>query len=656
MSDPHFPPRVSWTRRLSQRWRGLLREPLSSAGAVCARPVRQARAFAGQAWGLGVTARVCLLILLALTTVTAGVMPRNGGGFPLLQPASGILVTGLAGLVWAAACAAAASLPLWGFGLAGFWLAYHGLLLMASWAGTPVMPLPVLWVLAVGLAVGSRRGTPRGWPEFLTWLGLCLGAGYFMSGPLGLNALPGVKGAFRDWAGAVLLAAVFAPAWRLRPWFRRRRWAEPSFGRVLAGSAAVIGLGLTASGFRSFEGTMGWAAAVMDTCGYAAMLAWFWLAGGFAVSLLNLMECGTRLAVRGLTLRVVRRIFPFIWAVVTIVEWLGSHESAVPWMDRIGPGRLDHWMASWPWEIRVAAWGHAWAGVAALTAGAGFLWQGREGVRLMPRLHSLWISSFFCILAISPVLAAYISPVPEHAGRIWWWAPLLLLGGIFQDMVQAGRNWHGETGEGLPARLGWRMVMLGVLLAMECRNALPWPGAGGAAALLGMLHLALPRALHHWWTRGRTAAGLLPVSSQIWISAAGMVSVLPMLNHNPQSTGVLAFAPVLWLPVLLWLRCRRPGLAASSGALAGALLGSSTVAAWCRPGLLLPDVPLLSFLNAPLAATSGAEALANRPFLDATHFSLLLLLTSTGAVLGAIVFRCRPPAGEIPIAIAEPAA
>lgn len=651
--------------------------------------------------GLDLSSRAAVVILLGLTVMAAGVLARHGGasGEYALQggtvPGTGGVI--LAGLVWAVACAAAASaLPLWGFALAGFWLANHGLVLMAPLAGTPMMALPVAWLVFLGLCVGARRGSERGRRVFPAWVALCLGAGWFLSGPLGGAGIfgadglavwmgkLGLKGTARDWAAAVIPALIMISAWKWRLWFRRHRWTNPGFGRVLAGSLTLMGTGLAMAAGRDAVAVKGWAAAVMDDCAYAAMLAWFWLAGGFALTLLKWVERGTRTVVRGITMHGARRIFPLMWVAVTVLEWLSTHESAVPLMDRIGPGRLDHWMASWPWEIRVTAWGHAWAGVVVLTAGAGFLWQGREGVRMLPRLHSLWAASFICILAVSPSLAAYVTPVPERAGQLWWWAPIVLLGGIFQDLSQTRRNWRGEADDGgLSARLGWRIVLLAVLLALELRNELPWPSSGGVVALMGMLHLALPRALHRWWIRGRPVmAGGLPVSTQLWIAAAGMVSVLPMLHHNAQSSSILALAPVGWLPVLLWLRWQRPGLTLASGVLAGALLGSCTAAAWCRPDLLLPDVPVFSFLNAPpaviasvnagvenaaVAAAGGPAAVsaggevrllaqAARPFLDAMHFSLLLLLTAAGSVLGALIFRSRPPMGEIPIAIAEPAA
>lgn len=722
MSDPHFPSRVPWPRRLLRRWQGLMRASLTGdgppegpgepGGGFWKGKWDQGTGFLGEMarrWqGLDISSRAGVVILLGLTVMAAGVLARHGGAAGGERVALGGTVPGtggvvLAGLVWAAACAAAASaLPLWGFAVAGFWLANHGLVLMAPLAGSPLMLLPVGWLVILGLCVGSRRGSERGRRVFPAWVALCLGAGWFLSGPLGATGFfggdglaawmgkLGLKGVARDWAVAAVPALIMIPAWGWRPWFRRHRWTDPGFGRVLGGSVMVMGTGLALAAGRDAVAAKGWAAAVMDDCAYAAMLAWFWLAGGFALSLLKWVERGTGIVVRGITMHGARRILPLIWVGVTTLEWLSTHETAVPFMDRIGPGRLDHWMASWPWEIRVTAWGHAWAGVVVLTAGAGFLWQGREGVRMLPRLHSMWAASFICILAVSPSLAAYVTPVPERAGQLWWWAPLVLLGGIFQDLSQTRRNWRGEADDGgLSARLGWRIVLLGVLLALELRNELPWPTSGGVVALLGMLHLALPRALHRWWTRGRpVAAGGLPVSTQLWIAAAGMVSVLPMLHHDAQSSGILALAPVGWLPVLLWLRWRRPGLTMASGALAGALLGSCTAAAWCRPDLLLPEVPVLSFFNAPpsviasvsagvettvaagASAGAGAGSVADfannagaglltvtaRPFLNAMHFSLLLLLTAAGSVLGALIFRSRPPMGEIPIAIAEPAA
>lgn len=601
--------------------------------------------------GLEWSGRFCLLVLGALTALCAWSMVRSGGGSQGSAETGGLTVI-LAGLVWVAGCSAAAVLPLPGYAVAVFWLANHGLFLMGAWAGTPLMVLPVFWLLLLGLAVASRRGSGQGWPAFAVWVGICAECGWLMSAPLRIPQLLRLPpGPVAEWISAGLVTALLIPAWWLRMRLRRRTWMEPAFGQALAGSALVMGFGLAGGWFRNPAVAEGWAAGVIDSCRFAGMLAWYWLAGGFALSLLTCSEWGTRQAVRALTLRLSSRIFPLLWAVVTLMEWIGSHPGVIPWRERPGSGGLESWMGAWPWEMWVAAWGHAWAGVVALVTGAGFLWQGREGVKLLPRLNALWVASFFCFLAVSPVLSNYLFPLSEPAPEAGRWALLILLGGLASNLLQPeNTNLPKPSGESRRARLGWWTVLLGVVLGLEWQGGV-WPAAGGEAALLGVLHLGLPRALHGWWTRGRHSAGAVAVSTQILISAAGMVSILPMLCRNPAQPAALALAPVLWLTVLLWLRWRRPELTASAGALAGALLGSGAAAAWCRPGLLLPDVPIFSFLNAP-----SAVLLEPRPFLNAEHYTLLLLLTVTGALLGALLFRQRPPAGEIPVAIAEPAA
>lgn len=651
MSLSKIPRPAPWSRRLLRRWRGLAAAPWVGISGMDATAERWWRGVVRRERGLQWSGRFCLLVLAALTAWSVGSMARRGGTFVGFAEPDGLTVI-LAGLVWVAGCAAASVLPLPGYAVAVFWLANHGLFLMGAWAGTPLMALPVFWLLMVGLALAWRRGSGQGWQAFAVWTGICTECGWLMAAPLRIPQLLRLPpGPAAEWISAGLVTALLIPAWWLRMGLRRRNWMEPTFGRVLAGSALMMGFGLGGGWFRNTAVAQGWAAGVFDSCRFAGMLAWYWLAGGFALSLLECSEWGTRQAVRALTLRVSSRIFPVMWAVVTLIEWLGSHPGAMPWLDPSGRGRLGNWMNAWPWETRVAAWGHAWAGVVALVTGAGFLWQGRDGVRLLPRLNALWVASFFCFLAVSPVLTNYLAPPSEPALTAGRWALLILLGGLASNLRQPMPMHSPEpSGESRRAGLGWWTVLLGVLLELARRGE-AWPVAGGEAALLGILHLGLPRALHGWWTRGRHSAGALPVSSQILISTAGMVSVLPMLHRDPGQTAALALAPVLWLTVLLWLRWRRPALTTSAGALAGALLGSGAAAAWCRPGLLLPEVPIFPFLNAPSAAMP-----ASRPFLDAEHFTLLLLLTAIGALLGALLFRQRPPTGEIPLAIAEPAA
>ena len=121
----------------------------------------------------------------------------------------------------------------------------------------------------------------------------------------------------------------------------------------------------------------------------------------------------------------------------------------------------------------------------------------------------------------------------------------------------------------------------------------------------------------------------------------GMGSALFVLNWDAQKSSVLGACPVFWAGVLGWLRLRQPGLNMASGMLAGALVAGATVAGWCRPGLLLPEIPVISWLNAPAEAQA-----AGRPFMDLAHFILWLMMGTVGALLGGLIFRPRLGPGQ----------
>lgn len=208
-----------------------------------------------------------------------------------------------------------------------------------------------------------------------------------------------------------------------------------------------------------------------------------------------------------------------------------------------------------------------------------------------------------------------------------WWMLRRLRG---EAPVESGLLW--------PFRLSGLAAVMGMVLAESLLPGAAWGDRGGEAALLGMLHLGLPLAMHGWWTRGRAEGKGPSLMGLLWLSLGGMVSVLPLLQRHAGDAALLAFCPLVWLGGLLGLRAWQPRWDAAGGALAGAVMGVAAVAAWCRPGLLLPEVPLISWLNVPAGALS--EPLA-RPFLNPAHFILLLLLGSAGALLGALVFRAR---------------
>lgn len=581
----------------------------------------------------GVVSCVLVGVMGAMTTWQLG----RGPAFP--WPTGSILL--LVGVVWAAAVAAAAALPVVGYAAAGLWLAWHGVSLMAPWAGTPLMALPVIWVLGVMLTMLAWKG-PRhktAWLAF--WLVIAGLAGWVLAEMTGWNRLLGRASGTPPWIGPLILGTTIAWAGvKLRPVLRRLEWTEPAFGRVWIGGLAVMAMGLGASAFRDMTAAEGWAWGVVEASAPWAALAWFWLGGIFATFLAKGACWATGPWVRGWARNSARWILPSLWLGVTLLEWLATHSSGG--LAGALPQVAVQWVQSWPDRWQMAIQAHAWTGVVVVILGLGFLRRGRESVQTLHRLNALWMAALAGLAAVGDTLTGAVAP----AGFPWG-AGLLGLIGLPAILVVLASGETKEARNSAPYQSGVVVCFMGMLLAMEWQSLVPWSLRAGPAALLGMIHLPIPFVLYGWWTGGRKMEGQLSLSTQAWLIFAGLLCVLPILHRDPFNAAQLACCPVLWFAVLLWLRWRQPGLTMASGGLAGACLGSATVAAWSRPALLLPEVPWFDWLNPPAVVFAPMDPGADRPFMDPRHFILFLVLTAAGAVLGALTFR--PKSGpEVP--------
>jgi len=545
----------------------------------------------------------------------------------------------LAGLGWSVGVAVAAELPLAGFVLAGLWLGWHGLSLMTPWAGTPVMVLPLAWLVLVALLVLVWRGPRRKWIGWGLWGAVSLGSGYLAADPVGWNGWLGLTGNLA-WVGRFLAGVgVGLLGAALRPALRAGAWSEPDFGKVLAGSLVVMGSGVGLAGWRDIAGAAGGAWETLRALGSWAGPGWFLLAGGFAGRLLEMAEWGSVELVRGLRWRRARWGLPGLWAGMTLLEWGSTHGGSLPQVGLVTA--LARWSAAWPFDLKMVVWTHAWVGVVILVLAGGVGGPGRAGLRWWPRLNALWVAALVGLVAGAGALAGRVE-ANDAAQSARWWPVLVLLGGggwIFQRLVHAWDGADPEAGGWKATRqvrrtLGMLVILSGALLAVEWTSDTGWVSRGGAVALLGMLHFGLPVALHRWWGRSGGAGGNPGVATFVWLILGGMASALIVLNMDAQKSSLLGICPVVWAAVLIWLRVQEPRLGMATGMLAGALVAGVTVAAWCRPGVLLPEIPLIPWLNAPSEAQEGG-----RPFMDLPYFMLSGMMGTVGALLGGLIFR-----------------
>ena len=574
-------------------------------------------------------------LVLVMGAITAW---QLGRGPASAWPAAWILP--LVGVVWAAAVAAAAALPMVGFAGAGVWLAWHGVSLMAPWAGTPLVALPVLWVLTVALAMLAWKGPRHKGVWLAIWVVMAGLAGWALAEATGWNRLVGRTGGSPPWMAQLIPGAVLALSGaRLRPVLRRLEWTEPTFGRMWIGGLAVMAAGLGASAFRDLTAAEGWAWGVVEASAPWAALAWFWLGGVLGIFLVKGVALTTGPWVLGRARNGVRWMLPAFWLGVTLLEWLATHSSGQGLAGAL-PLVVVQWVESWPDRWQMAVQAHAWTGVVVVVLGLGFLRRGRESVQTLHRLNALWVAALAGLVVVGDSLPGAVFP----AGFPWG-AGLLLLVGLPAILIGMGSGETKEARNSAPYQIGAMVCFTGMLLAMEWQSPVPWAVRAGPAALLGMISLPLPVVLYGWWTGGHSMEGQLSPATQAWLIFAGLLCVLPILHRNPWNAAQLACCPVLWFSVLLWLRWRQPGLTTASGALAGAFLGSASAAAWSRPVLLLPEVPQFDWLNPPAAVLAEIDPGTDRPFIDPWHFILFLVLTAAGAVLGALTFR--PKSGPV---------
>ncbi len=594
-----------------------------------------------QWWGRRLVARlgwaggVAGALVLVMGAMTAWQLGR-GPASP--WPTGWILL--LVGVVWAAAVAAAAALPVVGFAAAGVWLAWHGVSLMAPWAGTPLVALPVIWVLAVTLAMLVWKGPRHKGAWLAVWVVIAVPVGWVLAEITGWNHLLGRAGGGPPWIWQLIPGAVLALSGaRLRAVLRRLEWTEPTFGRVWIGGLAVLAAGLGASAFRDMTAAEGWAWGAVEASAPWAALAWFWLGGIIGIILVKGVAWATGPWMLGRAPNRVRWMLPAFWLGVTLLEWLATHSSGQALAEALPPVGA-RWIQSWPdrWQMAVKA--HAWTGVVVVILGLGFLRRGRESAQTLHRLNALWLAALVGLVVVGDSLTGAVAPAGFPWGAGW-----LLVVGLPAILVGLGPGETQGAGNSAPYQTGAMVCFTGMLLAMEWQSPVPWAVRAGPAALLGMIHLPLPVVLYGWWTGGRKMEGQLSLSTQAWLIFAGLLCVLPILHRDPWNAAQLACCPVLWFSVLLWLRWRQPGLTTAAGALAGACLGSATVAAWCRPALLLPEVPWFDWLNPPAAVFAAVESGTDRPFMDPWHFMLFLVMTAAGAVLGALTFRPKSGPG-----------
>lgn len=599
MSEPirkGFP----WRRRIAARWRRPGRAFPLSRRVRGGRPRRSGDGLLFAALALG----------FAVLGV-AGAIPAEGDATRWLLP-SAVLT------VWALGCAAAATLPAAGVAVAGIWLAHAGTLTFAAAEITWMLLLPVVWVLVPGVLAIVRTGP--GSATAAGWILLSLGVGWLIADLSGFNARLGWTGE-AGWRGAVLPGTVCGWAgWQLAMEWRARGWRELSPAVVLAISlagASAIGMACASRSFPEFSGWVQTVAGMMRT---GAAFGWYVVAGGFGLLLVSAAGRISSAASHLLTLRLFAAAAPLVWLAVTAVEWMIAR----------GAVAAPAWLAA-------GAAMHRWAGVASLVMAAGFAWQGAQGIRILPRLNALWLMAAAASPALAAAQAAGTVSADSAGPSAGLWPAVILAGGLAWIAWQTG-----ATGEWRPGTPAARAAVPAGILGTYSLTAGGWPAPGIAlACAAGLLHVTLPCALYLWTTRHRDPAGRLPVLTQAWLSALGMVAALPIVKWNAESLWMLAAAAILWLFVLIWLRRTRPDSGPAEGALAGALVAGGTLAAWMLPGSLLPEVPYFEALNPPAGITGETWPVRMRPILQPAHFYLLVAMQAAGAVAGALLFRLR---------------
>lgn len=572
---------------------------------VLARVASLARAV----WALGLAARFTLSVAVVVAVLAGLARAPENRLLPIDTLITLCQSTGFV-LAWSVGVATATQLHPVALLAVSPWLIFYVVLISGAVIGTPLAPVPLLW-LAWALWRSLVR-LPRTWLFAACWA--------LASGLVGYP-LPGISGLRRvlGWPFGITWL-VTALVFFLPGLLSARRWASvkssvPRFGTMLAGSLAMCSVLVVAATIRNTSSTVEWIEIVSDDASAIVVLLFMWTAGRFAEGAFGLTSWTVRQSARLLPVRLVPAVAFLTIGAVTLVELI----------QLTGP---DANLLN-----RLSQMAHAALGMLSLALLA---WWARRSALSHPRVLMVaisWIAGWLILQGLLEFATA-AAQSRQLAVQLSGTGLLIAAAGLAFDI---GKLAHPSSHD-LPAKLYLPLGTMtiasvsAICLLLVAGDA--WEMRRSLMVLTGALHLGIPMVVAR---ARRSMAGVRTPSSAPCLTsfASGYACALGILLIAPRDVwALLGTLPVLML-LLQWFSRAYASSGADGGALVGALFGGGVVAGW-----MMPYPPTVPFLPRP----SWIELLRDwaalgRPPLTLSHAVLLLAAWLTGAVLGWVWFR-----------------
>jgi hypothetical protein len=593
--------------------------------------------FVWQVWNAGLLARLGLLVIVIATVLTATqieAQPVLAVGAEASVPLSvALLSVTLFAIGWAFALTAASRWSLAGYFIVCTYLAWYGMLIGGSLAGTPPFALPTLWMLLLGWR--NARASKGRWRAWL--LIMCFGAGYLTYGALGLRRL--FTG---EWeiAAPITLGAIYFAALINR--FTLKRFPKtdqpPKPDRVFWSTLIVIGLFFVLARTRNQTLVAGNALLAMRGLLGVIDLFWLWLGAGLFQGAIGLGQWLTTETTQLITPRLSRKVWPVIWIAVAVFGWIATHNVPIGAAVFAHNSGLTDWVKTWSAPDYWGVYYQVFVGLIALAIWIVFIIRRRGSNDRLAWLTGLWLAAYIGVVGYFTNFETFGTLKADAAATLTFYTGLTLIGGLIWSMVKSNADWSKVSATRVYALLAFLLMMLS-LSAVTLGAGLPeLVFEHSLYSFLGVIYLGVPLAVYGLITK-RSQAAPLSIWKLLALFAIGALSASLILGIDPNAGWQMSIAPVVWMLVLfIWGQRLARLTSALDGLIAGGVLALGFVTFWMFPQVL--PIPFFSlwqqwqdrYMLVPL----------NRPLLQAGQWWLTLIALALGMLIGwAMTLRER---------------
>jgi len=365
-------------------------------------------------------------------------------------------------------------------------------------------------------------------------------------------------------------------------------------------------------------------------------LLWMWLGSGFMLGAVGAGRWMTRRSYDVFSARWARLAWPSVWAACALFSWVAFWSMSTPAVWVMYKTGLATWRAELPTVVYFAGRYHAIVGVIALLAVCVLALRHRLTPRRVATINALWIASYLGLVgwfASGERVAAADTRLSFSA----FWPAVVLLGGVLWSLGKSERNWRDVSSRRLELQLGLMALILGLAISPAGLGRVDMFGVQALATLVGITHLAIPRAIHAELNRNRSTDedDLLRGGALLGIFVIGVFTAAVCLTINVRPGPHLLIAPGLWLIVMLLLRLKRGGLTPLDAASVGATLGIGFAWAWYFP----PEYEIPFVQPWMWVRNHWIDHINHRFRFGAEHLLFVLISALLGMLIGWYVLR-----------------